>query len=71
MFDDWGVEIVSESDACMCLNHNEYLCFVKIPLVRLIEDWGVLRNCLGLHFRRFWGIWATIWLNLEDPGDCL
>ena len=56
IFDDWGVEIASESDAWRCLNHSKYLCFAKIPLSRLIEDWGILREGLGPHVGRFWSI---------------
>ena len=59
LFGDPGMEMMPEFRGRMCLNHNEYYGFRRIPLLSPIQRFGVGEVVLGVILRPVGDLWAT------------
>ena len=67
LFDDLWVEILPESDGCMCLNHGKYLGFCEVqpfPLICSGRVWDFILRGFRVpcgQFLWFWRVLETGW----------
>ena len=61
LFDDPSVEILPESNGCMCLNHSKNIGFREVPLFPLIHNFCVSREGLGVIFDCFGDLGGTFY----------